>query len=798
MKRGLIFYFLFFPVILCAQQYDDIMEKVNQQLHLYGKGDLFLHLDKSMYQAGDKIWFAAYVLDDAGAEDTSGVLHVVLIDDMAQSVITTEKYVLSNGVAAGSIYIADSLQTGTYSVIAYTSRFLMNPSGNRFFRQAVEVTGVKPSCKMEVAEVNIVGDDSLVIIARAVKSAGGLPKNAEIEYSIYGNGKEIAKGKSRINMYGEIKINLPFHHAVQILEMRGKIKEEKETSWFKIPLLWESKDYLIRLLPDAGQLVSGYPSRLFYQLQTTSGQGVSARLGLMEDNMLIHSFESDVYGIGMVTFTPHAGKRYRVVLKEEPERKIYQQFPSIQQTGYVISVPGGNVVTGDSITIILNTPENGRTYILTVHNNKEVVGQLAFKLTTGSGRLRLPVAEWPKGVSMISLFDDKAVLKAQIKILLPIDTSQVVHVKTDSSYYHTRSKISMRIQVTDKNGNPVQGMFSLSSTFGKAHKESFTDINRFYLLDRFLDDQYIYPPLSFLQDSNHLWFLLNHKNLQAKSPGLFADYTTTDFDGMVLYNEKKIKKPVRMIIMGPRVGTIETDKEGHFTLPVEMQQANVGEKIFISVGVDKPTGYKIILNKPEEKLNDLLAKQYYPLPVFLRRDQYSVEQREAIQASSVKTLQAVVVKSSITDEGGSFSSYTSSGGCNDYVCQYGILNCSNHPGQGTRAVEGQRYRTPSGGTVIYHCSEKEREKGEFISPVKPVYLIDTFSVADLTVENNLIAPEILTRTTLFWEPFILTDEKGVATVNIYTNNLKGRFTCILQGLTNDGVIHGKADFVVTE
>lgn len=797
MKKGFLFYCLFLPVILCAQQFDEVMNKVNQQLNLYNNGDLFLHLDKSMYHVGEKVWFAAYVLDGNIVTDSSDVLHIVLINDMSQSVITTEKYVMTNGIAAGSVYIADSLQTGAYSIIAYTNRFLMNPSENRFFRQAVEVTGVKPSCKIEVADVNILNDDSLIITTRAVLSTGGIPKNAEVEYSIYGNGEEIARGKNRINMYGEIKTSLPFQYAVQTLEIRGKIKEEKVTSWFKIPLLWESKDYLIRLLPDAGQLVNDQPSKLYCQLLTTSGQGISARLGLMEDNALIHSFESDVYGIGMITFTPHAGKRYTLVLKDEPARKVYQQFPEIQKTGYVISVPNGDMVTTDSILIVLNAPESESTYILTAHNNKEVVAQLAFKLAKGKGRLRLPVTDWPKGVSMISLFDDKAVLKAQIKILLPTDTSHVANVKMDSSYYHTRSKISMRIQVTDKNGKPVQGVFSLSSTFGKNHKESFTDISRFYLLDRFLDNQYIYPPLSFLQESNHLWFFLNQKNLQIKSTGLFSDYTTTAFDGKVLYNDKKIRKPVSMIIMGPQIGSIITDEDGSFNLPQEMLQVNVGEKVFLSVGADRPIGYKIILNKPEDKLNDLLAKQYYSLPVFLRRDQYSVEQREAIQASSVKTLQNVVVKSGTRDEG-FFSSYTSSRGCNDYVCQYGILNCSNHPGQGTRAVEGQRYRTSAGGSVIYHCEEKDKDKGEFIKAIKPVYFVDTFSVADMSVESNLIAPEILTRTTLFWQPLIITDEKGEATVNFYTNNLKGRFTCVLQGLTNDGVIHGRADFVVTE
>ena len=158
--------------------------------------------------------------------------------------------------------------------------------------------------------------------------------------------------------------------------------------------------------------------------------------------------------------------------------------------------------------------------------------------------MKLPVKDWPAGVNTISLFDDNAGLKTQTKMLLLADTSQLVNLKTDSFYYHPRSKVTVRIQVTDKEGKPLRGIFSLSSAWDKAFKESFTDINRFYLFDRFLDHHYVYPPLSFLQERNHLGYFLNQKKWQSENPSvnLFPGYTAPRFTGQVLYNNKKIKK----------------------------------------------------------------------------------------------------------------------------------------------------------------------------------------------------------------------------------------------------------------
>ncbi|WP_315814604.1 hypothetical protein [Paraflavitalea speifideaquila] len=45
--------------------------------------------------------------------------------------------------------------------------------------------------------------------------------------------------------------------------------------------------------------------------------------------------------------------------------------------------------------------------------------------------------------------------------------------------------------------------------------------------------------------------------------------------------------------------------------------------------------------------------------------------------------------------------------------------------------------------------------------------------------------------TLFWTYKVLTDEQGEATLQFSTNDLNGRFTCLLQGYSAEGVISGK-------
>ena len=53
---------------------------------------------------------------------------------------------------------------------------------------------------------------------------------------------------------------------------------------------------------------------------------------------------------------------------------------------------------------------------------------------------------------------------------------------------------------------------------------------------------------------------------------------------------------------------------------------------------------------------------------------------------------------------------------------------------------------------------------------------------DLRPEENI--PD--ERTTLFWKPYLKTNSKGEASVSFFTSDIKGRYTIILEGITETG------------
>jgi hypothetical protein len=50
--------------------------------------------------------------------------------------------------------------------------------------------------------------------------------------------------------------------------------------------------------------------------------------------------------------------------------------------------------------------------------------------------------------------------------------------------------------------------------------------------------------------------------------------------------------------------------------------------------------------------------------------------------------------------------------------------------------------------------------------------------------------------TLYWNPLITTDKNGEAFFSFYTNDLTGKFTCTLQGVSDQGVVFGQQSFYV--
>ncbi|WP_295649596.1 MG2 domain-containing protein [uncultured Mucilaginibacter sp.] len=101
---------------------------------------VYLHTDRDYYSTGDDIWFKAYLVD-AQTKVPAGFsnnLYVDLISPEAK-VINSEIVYMNNGFGKGDFHLADSIPAGTYRLRAYTN-WMRNFGDNFIFEKSLTVS----------------------------------------------------------------------------------------------------------------------------------------------------------------------------------------------------------------------------------------------------------------------------------------------------------------------------------------------------------------------------------------------------------------------------------------------------------------------------------------------------------------------------------------------------------------------------------------------------------------------------------------------------------------------------------
>jgi hypothetical protein len=134
MKKLSAFLFVLISTAIKAQTPESILEKIQQN---FSPEKIYLQYDKQSYIAGETIWFKAYIMDGLLPSTKSTVLCVELINDSGK---TVQKKILSiNGSAAiGEFELPKIMMQGSYTVKAFT-RTLMNFGFEKYYYHNIEI-----------------------------------------------------------------------------------------------------------------------------------------------------------------------------------------------------------------------------------------------------------------------------------------------------------------------------------------------------------------------------------------------------------------------------------------------------------------------------------------------------------------------------------------------------------------------------------------------------------------------------------------------------------------------------------
>lgn len=95
-----------------------------------------VHIDRKIYIAGENLLFSFYLLNTQSHELSKGsAIGYVVIQNENSDVIGHSQVKIENGIAAGAIYLPDTIKTGYYHVVAYTNYMRNLPDSNFFTSQ---------------------------------------------------------------------------------------------------------------------------------------------------------------------------------------------------------------------------------------------------------------------------------------------------------------------------------------------------------------------------------------------------------------------------------------------------------------------------------------------------------------------------------------------------------------------------------------------------------------------------------------------------------------------------------------
>jgi hypothetical protein len=464
----------------------------------------------------------------------------------------------------------------------------------------------------------------------------------------------------------------------------------------------------------------------------------------------------------------------------------------VKTNGYSLQL--NEAIVSRSFKVHVQKQGVGNAINLVVHNFKSVFWGAQIQSPKNAFDITIPADSIPSGLYAITLLNDN--LQPFAERLVFIHHSSPLSLKTNKASYAAREKIELTVSLDSLRTRHASLSIScadISRLDPNDHPDIFTS---FFIRDE-LGSAFGAASYFLHQRKERLEELLltkgwrNYKWTDVGSPTSSRAMYQSIEPGKGRITSRSEKPPFEFGVFQGRLFQLQTDSAGFFIISPDYL-LSPGEKDVLIV----PIGGK------KQKLNVMMDSSYLniqnrmsrvPLPdAIWHTTTIDNSSRDILpDAGRYKQMETVVIQSKNALP--RFASKT----CDDWVCQYNILNCDNHP-VGSYPVSGETYfyRAKPGEEaqkVIYvACDRADLVGPQPFATIKSLNVAKEFYQTDYTNPAN-VAPEYLT--TLYWNPSI-NFTSSTFRDNFAGSDLKGTFVCVVEGFINDEPVHLKYTFEV--
>ena len=591
-------------------------------------------------------------------------------------------------------------------------------------------------------------------------------------------------------------------------------------------------EFRFNLFPEGGNLVSGLPFRLAFKATGSGGCPVDVEGTLYQDEIPVLSFKSSHDGMGVIPFTPSSGKEYRIELANGYSYALPEIYRQGKQLEFLISQTEG-----------LSDQE-----VYLVGQIRGTVCCVAKGLLKDRLKMKIPLSEFPyQGIAEFTLFN--AAMQPVAERLVYVHPEKKLHIDivTEKESYVLREKATLKVKVTDDNGQPVKADLGIS-VFDKAYSNPDDRVNM--LAYCYLSSQIrgaVCRPAYYFDEKNadrmqamdlllltqgwrrYVWELngtIRHGEM----------FLRDDVTGIQTLGSKKKSKGTggakQLIQVSGAEGNstyLMTDSLGRFTVDTDLMKTLRGGYVYLKPMLSKEFKPELEIQDYFPAIDSIRRKKSFDCSLIncTQRPKEEIYDAPVVSGDSTILLDEVVIarkaRKPFRDKlMGRLDSLAQMNLNSVYVCtSCGLLLNYNPDYQGHHAlvgeggcpakgrkqpVDGETYRiakykyyedAKGGGvyfsvvdahSVVYHAAEFTEEellRMNNMWRVKGYYGKREFYQPD-EIDMQLPVPDA--RNTLLWAPSVVTDEKGEATVSFYCSDINTGFIGVAEGVDGTGLL----------
>lgn len=776
---------------------DDLATRVFGYYHEKIGNTLFLHTDKSIYIPNESIWFKAYVLNGFLQNE---VLYLRLLDEKKQIVLQKE-FEVYDIRAHGDMLIPATTSPGNYTIVAYTDKMINFDPEAVFIKQIKVIKDQSSDLKAEALitdSTSFSAGKTPEVMIRVSGANNREVARARGTYKIYtADNKIIADGKFLTGPTGValVRFKYPDNIAQGPLFFSCNVTDKQQSKDLTVKLPQKPAIIVTEFYAEGGHLISGTSNRILVTTTDITGAPVSAKVILKDQDKPITLATTNTEGLGIINFTPNLNSKYTLTISNAGyvENKT---FPlNVDKAGYVMQLTG----PPDHRAVVVKNQNMPGNVTLLGKTLSELKINRSLTIKSGdSVRISLPQNDSINHVVDLGLFDDNQQLLSERLVYLPVPEKYHIAVTYSKPGYTQREKVRADITVTDANGQLVPANLSAAvvaaQTIDPSVEPQINQTDLYALQHRKfklpetgdINDELIRENIRFGNWANVISYQPKDSiKTLANTAGVFGYITS-----------KKAKQKIALkklyLYSKNSFAEIPVSKGGTFSISAEDLLRPQGDDPYLIVNKEFNDIYDLhIKNYAADFDGKIILTDIGRQPITLEQARYS-PQLTAIMSG--KVLKEVVIKGTKIDQNGDINLLEyHSPHCNDYVCFYNILNCTNHTTGGTPPIEGAIY-IYNGRPIRYHgCVAGEKKPNSY--KIKHIDLSREFYLPDYEKEP-IPTPEL--QSTIFWKPNINTQSTGKSTIEFYTSDIEGDFSIIIQGLTVNGLVpvYGKSTFKV--